>query len=583
MSVFYETGQWVWLPSSEEVAIPVKVMNKFQSGSKGTVKSEDGRTIAVSAADSKKMSLANPEVLKPLSDLIELDDLSEEAILHILRERFKRQTIYTNVSQILVSVNPFDRLPNLYSSAVLARYIKDATKQPPHIYRVADASYRRLMEEGQGQSIIISGESGAGKSEATKIMLAYLAEVSNRATGGKSRRSSTTGSAVSSGSLEQQLVQANPVMEAFGNAKTVRNNNSSRFGKLITINVNLSSGAICGGHIVNYLLEKSRVVFQSAGERNYHIFYQVLAGEKGKDEPGIEGGSIKTALRGEDANEGANSNNKEHDPAAAASAEEEQRIDASDGIAYSAADFEEAYGPESSQWFSAELLEVAGGGFELRVDESDGQEYSYNDFVSVYGEGSSEWNTAQVAHPPPPPKPAAATNNLPTPKVSNKTDDAAAASGAGGRPHLGLSKSSAADFSFLNQSNMFHVEGINDEEEWKAVRKCFSTLRFSEDDLVAPLLQCVAAILHLGNTELVAVSEAMQEDKASVSNEAVLKHAALLLGVDEVVLQATLVSKKMIGDILVGYSVEKAQAMKEALCKAIYGNLFQVGFWFSVL
>jgi len=187
------------------------------------------------------------------------------SILHNLRCRYREDKIYTNISSILISVNPFKLLP-LYTPEMLDKYREHARDLPPHIFSIAYNAYRNMLNNLGDQSVVISGESGAGKSEATKLILQYLADVSARASKGQGLASP----------LEQQILAANPILEAFGNAKTLRNNNSSRFGKLITVNFD-SSGCIMGGSIINYLLEKSRVVGQAKGERNYHIFYQLLS------------------------------------------------------------------------------------------------------------------------------------------------------------------------------------------------------------------------------------------------------------------------------------------------------------------
>ena len=150
--------------------------------------------------------------------------------------------------------------------------------QPPHIFAVSDNAYRNLMSEFKDQAVVISGESGAGKTETMKLVLQFLADVSGRA-----QKASATGEKQES--LEQQVLKSNPVMEAFGNAKTTRNNNSSRFGKWTEIKFN-RQGAIVGGSIINYLLEKSRIPFQAQQERNYHIFYQLLAG--GEIDPALK-------------------------------------------------------------------------------------------------------------------------------------------------------------------------------------------------------------------------------------------------------------------------------------------------------
>jgi len=173
------------------------------------------------------------------------------SILHNLRIRYKEDKIYTNVSSILISVNPFKLLP-LYTPEVLDTYRNGSRDKPPHVFAVAYNAYHNMLSEKTDQSVVISGESGAGKSEATKLILQFLTDVSGK----------VAGITTATNTLEQQILAANPILEAFGNAKTLRNNNSSRFGKLITVKFD-SSGSIIGGGIINYLLEKSRVVGQT--------------------------------------------------------------------------------------------------------------------------------------------------------------------------------------------------------------------------------------------------------------------------------------------------------------------------------
>lgn len=203
-------------------------------------------------------------------NMIKLNDLNEPTILHNLRQRFLKDHIYTYVSSILVALNPFKLLP-IYTPEVLDKY-KDrgSRNQPPHIFAIADNAYANIMADFRDQAVVISGESGAGKTETMKLVLQFLAEASGRA-------NKQTASGEKTESLEQQVLKSNPLMEAFGNAKTTRNNNSSRFGKWTEIKFN-RTGAIVGGSIINYLLEKSRIPWQAANERNYHAFYQLLAG-----------------------------------------------------------------------------------------------------------------------------------------------------------------------------------------------------------------------------------------------------------------------------------------------------------------
>ncbi|KAJ6389941.1 hypothetical protein OIU77_024211 [Salix suchowensis] len=191
--------------------------------------------------------------------------LHEPGVLQNLRSRYDMNEIYTYVGNILIAVNPFTRLPHLYNSHMMAQY-KGAGfgELSPHPFAVADASYRLMMNEGISQSILVSGESGAGKTESTKLLMRYLAYMGGRA-------------AVEGGrTVEQQVLESNPVLEAFGNAKTVRNNNSSRFGKFVEIQFD-QGGRISGAAIRTYLLERSRVCQLSDPERNYHCFYMLCA------------------------------------------------------------------------------------------------------------------------------------------------------------------------------------------------------------------------------------------------------------------------------------------------------------------
>ncbi|XP_011189491.1 unconventional myosin IC isoform X2 [Zeugodacus cucurbitae] len=199
-----------------------------------------------------------------VQDFVLLENIqSEEAFIGNLRKRFQENLIYTYIGQVLISVNPYKQLP-IYSENDIKEYRnKHFYEIPPHIFAVTDNAFRSLIEENKGQCVLISGESGSGKTEASKKVLQYIAACSGH--------QSTVES------VKEKLLKSNPVLEAFGNAKTNRNVNSSRFGKYMDIQFDFS-GTPIGGHILNYLLEKSRVVNQNAGERNFHIFYQLLAG-----------------------------------------------------------------------------------------------------------------------------------------------------------------------------------------------------------------------------------------------------------------------------------------------------------------
>ncbi|XP_066114820.1 unconventional myosin-Ia isoform X2 [Saccopteryx bilineata] len=198
-----------------------------------------------------------------VEDLVLLEPLEQESLLKNLQLRFENKEIYTYIGNVLVSVNPYQQLP-IYGSEFIAKYQNYTFYElKPHIYALANAAYQSLRVRDQDQCILITGESGAGKTEASKLVMSYVAAVCGK------------GEQVNS--VKEQLLQSNPVLEAFGNAKTIRNNNSSRFGKYMDIEFDFK-GSPLGGVITNYLLEKSRVVKQLKGERNFHIFYQLLAG-----------------------------------------------------------------------------------------------------------------------------------------------------------------------------------------------------------------------------------------------------------------------------------------------------------------
>lgn len=198
-----------------------------------------------------------------VEDLILLEPLDEESLIKNLQLRYEKKEIYTYIGNVVISMNPYQQLP-IYGPEFIAKY-RDYTfyELKPHIYALANVAYQSLKDRDRDQCILITGESGAGKTEASKLVMSYVAAVCGK------------GEQVNS--VKEQLLQSNPVLEAFGNAKTIRNDNSSRFGKYMDIEFDFK-GSPLGGVITNYLLEKSRVVKQLKGERNFHIFYQLLAG-----------------------------------------------------------------------------------------------------------------------------------------------------------------------------------------------------------------------------------------------------------------------------------------------------------------
>jgi myosin-5 len=224
------------------------------------------------------------EVYHDIEDLTKLVHLHEPAILQVLRRRFFHGLIYTSTGSILVAMNPFRRLA-LYSEDIKARYYTEggdkeaAEKLPPHVYSVADKAFRTMLSPGReknDQTILVSGESGAGKTETTKLIMNYLAYVS---TCRRSLKASRVVKAKTDGepTIHDRVLESNPILEAFGNARTNRNNNSSRFGKFIKLGFS-ATGEMLGASISTYLLERVRLVSQSKGERNYHIFYEMCRG-----------------------------------------------------------------------------------------------------------------------------------------------------------------------------------------------------------------------------------------------------------------------------------------------------------------
>jgi myosin heavy subunit len=285
------------------------------------VKTSDGTLYKIQDA-MQLIALTSPDDYIGISDVLHLANVSEASLLHTLRMRYKRDEIYTSAGPILISVNPYRPITisssggttlageSFYSESVMMRYrmSDNFSEEDPHLFQVADRAYRAMMDSvhtiphledndpdhvvnspsklgvapGQvlNQSIIISGESGAGKTEATKYIMQYLARITKK----KGRWSvdqeapflSPDGKAVAA--LEDRVLSSNPLLETFGNAQTLRNDNSSRFGKFIHINFSTDTGIIVGAQISNYLLEKTRITTQIEGERNYHIFYQLFSG-----------------------------------------------------------------------------------------------------------------------------------------------------------------------------------------------------------------------------------------------------------------------------------------------------------------
>uniref|UniRef100_A0A673YZG9 Myosin-9 n=1 Tax=Salmo trutta TaxID=8032 RepID=A0A673YZG9_SALTR len=258
----WATKKLVWIPSETLGFVAGSV--KEEKGEECVVELADtGKKVTVNKDDIQKM---NPPKFSKVEDMAELTCLNEASVLHNLKDRYYSGLIYTYSGLFCVVINPYKYLP-IYSENIIEMYKgKKRHEMPPHIYAITDNAYRSMMQDREDQSILCTGESGAGKTENTKKVIQYLAHV---ASSFKSKKDQ--------GELEKQLLQANPILEAFGNGKTVKNDNSSRFGKFIRINFDVN-GYIVGANIETYLLEKSRAIRQAKDERAFHVFYYMLTG-----------------------------------------------------------------------------------------------------------------------------------------------------------------------------------------------------------------------------------------------------------------------------------------------------------------
>ncbi|XP_074168172.1 myosin-8 [Sminthopsis crassicaudata] len=249
----------------------VKSTIQSREGGKVTVKTEGGATLTV--RDDQVFPM-NPPKYDKIEDMAMMTHLHEPGVLYNLKERYAAWMIYTYSGLFCVTVNPYKWLP-VYNPEVVAAYRgKKRQEAPPHIFSISDNAYQFMLTDRENQSILITGESGAGKTVNTKRVIQYFATIA--VTGEKKKEDS---SGKMQGTLEDQIISANPLLEAFGNAKTVRNDNSSRFGKFIRIHFG-TTGKLASADIETYLLEKSRVTFQLKAERSYHIFYQITSNKK---------------------------------------------------------------------------------------------------------------------------------------------------------------------------------------------------------------------------------------------------------------------------------------------------------------
>ncbi|XP_026523357.1 myosin-1B-like isoform X2 [Notechis scutatus] len=251
----------------------IKGSVQSREGGQVTVKTEKGETVTVKEDQIFSM---NPPKYDKIEDMAMMTHLHEPAVLYNLKERYAAWMIYTYSGLFCATVNPYKWLPVYNPEVVNAYRGKKRQEAPPHIFSISDNAYQSMLTDRENQSVLITGESGAGKTVNTKRVIQYFATVA-AATDKKKEEPAQQGKI--QGTLEDQIISANPLLEAFGNAKTVRNDNSSRFGKFIRIHFG-ATGKLASADIETYLLEKSRVTFQLKAERSYHIFYQIMSNQK---------------------------------------------------------------------------------------------------------------------------------------------------------------------------------------------------------------------------------------------------------------------------------------------------------------
>ncbi|XBW34974.1 hypothetical protein QEN19_000539 [Hanseniaspora menglaensis] len=315
--IVYEPGTRCWYPDKESGWIGGEILSKNYDTSAKVytleLKLEDGRKISVETSTLKENDLTdfadssvqkaiseatntgttsflpllrNPPILETTEDLTSLSYLNEPAVLHAIKARYAQLNIYSYSGIVLIAANPFDKVDELYSKDMIQAYAgRRRGELEPHLFAIAEEAYSLMKNEGKNQTIVVSGESGAGKTVSAKYIMRYFASVEEIHKNG-GIVSVTDGSDENGedkvSETEEKILATNPIMEAFGNAKTTRNDNSSRFGKYLEILFDENT-SIIGAKIRTYLLERSRLVFQPSNERNYHIFYQMLKGLSDED------------------------------------------------------------------------------------------------------------------------------------------------------------------------------------------------------------------------------------------------------------------------------------------------------------
>ncbi|KAI8877643.1 hypothetical protein K501DRAFT_337295 [Backusella circina FSU 941] len=295
----YAKGVRAWFPDEEEGWVSASLKSNKVTGDKVRLVFTDDNTgeerVFESTLDAIEKNngstlppLRNPPKMEYTDDLTNLSYLNEPAVLNTIRTRYMQHLIYTYSGIVLIAVNPFDRVA-LYDADIVQQYSgKRRGELEPHLFAIAEDAYRCMVRERSNQTIVVSGESGAGKTVSAKYIMRYFATADDQEISLKKNKSEGTMTEV-----EEQILATNPIMEAFGNAKTSRNDNSSRFGKYIEIQFDKGINII-GAKIRTYLLERSRLVFQPEIERNYHIFYQLCAGIPSKEKKNFELGDYSS-------------------------------------------------------------------------------------------------------------------------------------------------------------------------------------------------------------------------------------------------------------------------------------------------
>ncbi|KAM9974680.1 hypothetical protein ACTFIW_008142 [Dictyostelium discoideum] len=263
----------VWVPNPEKGWINGDLIKEIP-GEGWLVRDENGKEIKI---EKDELRMQNPVIQEGIDDMTSLSHLHEAAVIHNLIKRYEINSIYTYTGSILIAINPYTKLP-IYSKEMIESFCdQPVSKLAPHVYSIAESAYREMLNFQKNQSILVSGESGAGKTETTKFLLQYFAAMGEKGNGVNTSLISEE-DIVEGNNIETQVIKSTPILEAFGNSKTLRNDNSSRFGKFIEIHFDKIKGTIVGAKLETYLLEKSRIVKPPENERGYHIFYQLIKG-----------------------------------------------------------------------------------------------------------------------------------------------------------------------------------------------------------------------------------------------------------------------------------------------------------------